>query len=146
MSKLLSRRYCIRGFIAVVAVAAAGFIDVKSSSAAPLTVETLIGQAVSDSGGPQYQDVADAIVRFQNGDVPAARDLLERARKKNNKLPPAEVLLARMWLAAGQLSNARGELETAVRMYPNDPDAYLTFGEMALADRRVTDAESLFLR
>ena len=146
MAKLLSRQNCIRGFAAVVAVAATVFFGVKSTAAAPLTVEALIGQAVSDSGGPQYQDVADAIVRFQNGDVAAARDLLKRARKKNNKLPPAEVLLARMWLAAGQLNNARTELENAAKAYPNDPDSYLTFGEMALADRRVTDAESLFLR
>ena len=85
---------------------------------AQVTVESVIGTAVSNSNDAQYQDVADALTRFQNGDVSAARELLVRAKEKNPKLTPAEVMLARLLIASGQLAPARAELERAVHRLP----------------------------
>jgi tetratricopeptide (TPR) repeat protein len=112
----------------------------------PFTVDWLIGNAVSDADSPQYQDVKDAITRFRYNDVAGATDLLKRARQKNTKMPPVEVLLAKLWGAAGQPNNARIELEQAVMAYPDDPDAYLYFADLALAEHRVTDAEAELLK
>lgn len=123
---------------------AGGLVLGGREAEAQVTVESVIGTAVSNSNDAQYQDVADALTRFQNGDVTAARELLVRAKEKNPKLAPAEVMLARLLIAAGQLAPARAELERAATAYPNDPEAFLLFAELALRDGRTTDAEALF--
>src|ERR1043165_2824033 len=106
MLKLFHRQGVTR--CALLAIAGAVLFSVWGREAkAQLTAEAIIGQAVSDSGAPRYQDVADAIVRFQNNDLNGARALLESAKKKDAKLPPAEVMLARMLLSANQLEMAR---------------------------------------
>ncbi|MCC7083382.1 MAG: tetratricopeptide repeat protein [Pirellulales bacterium] len=109
----------------------------------PLTVGTLIGDAVGDPNSPQYQDVTDAITRAINGDFTQARQFLETAVKKNPNLPPPSVLMARLLFAARQVAAARTELEKAVREYPNDPEAYVLFAQLALGERQFTDAELL---
>ncbi len=111
-----------------------------------LTPEWLIGNAVSDAGGPQYHDVADAITRFRNGDVNGARDLLTRARQANLKLPPVEDMFGKLYLAFGQVPQSRIEFEKAVTEYPQDPEAYLYFAQSAIVDHRFTDGELNLLK
>ena len=141
----LSRRAILGRSIAIIVAAAVLSLGIRLSQA-QITVESVIGTAVSNSNDPQYQDVADALTRFQNGDVNGARELLDRAKQKNPRLAPAEVMLGRLLLATGQLAPARAELERATSAYPNDPEAYLLFGEVALREGRTTDAEALFLK
>ncbi len=108
--------------------------------------EVLIGNAVSKNtaDSPQYQDVTDAIIRFRNGDLENARKLLTTARQKSqNKLPPVEVMVAKLFALSNQAAPARQELERAVIADPKDPEPYLLFAEAALQDRRITDAASL---
>lgn len=105
--------------------------------------EWLIESAVSRPNSPQYADVEDAVTRFANGKAEEARDLLTRARQKDPKLPPVEVLMGRMWAQAGYPAQGRAELEKAVTAYPNDPDAYLFFAEAALMERRISDGAAL---
>jgi tetratricopeptide (TPR) repeat protein len=102
----------------------------------------LIGNAVSDPNSPQYKDVTEAMTRFRNNDMSAARELLTRARQSNPKLPPVEILMGKMLAAANQLPAAMAEWEKAVIAYPIDPEPYLNFADLALAQHRVTDAES----
>jgi tetratricopeptide (TPR) repeat protein len=147
MLKLLNRRGIIHG----ACLAVAGIIAISASgrrAAAQITTDSLIGQAVPNPGAPEFQDVADAIVRFQNQDINGARALLEKAKSKTAKLPPAEVMMARLLLAAGQLDAARNELERAVASSNTaaDPEPYLIFAEIALRQGRATDAEALYLR
>lgn len=109
--------------------------------------EMLIGNAVSGADSGQYKDVTDAITALQNGDGTRARALLEQAVKNNpGKLPPAEVMLARLLFAANQVGPARAELERATKSYGKDPEAYLILAEVALADGRVTDADALLTK
>ncbi len=133
MRNLCSRPWVSRKFILILAAASVWLFGSRPAEA-QITVESVIGTAVSNSNDPQYQDVTDALTRFQNGDVDGARDLLERARQKNPKLAPSEVMLARLLVAAGQLALGRAELERAVVAYPNDPEAYLLFAELALRE------------
>jgi tetratricopeptide (TPR) repeat protein len=123
-----------------------GTPSVDAGQATTNPSEFLIGNAVSDASSPQYQDVADAITRFRNNDVSGARELLARARQNNQKLPPVEIMMARLWAVSNQLNNFHVELEKAVMTYPDDPDAYLYLAELALAEHRVTDAESDLMR
>ncbi len=134
MSKLSRRAILGRSIASVLAATVLSF-GIRLSQA-QITVESVIGTAVSNSNDPQYQDVANALTRFQNGDVNGARELLDRAKQKNPKLAPAEVMLGRLLLATGQLTPARAELERATSTYPNDPEAYLLFGEVALREGR----------
>ncbi len=112
---------------------------------AQLTVEALTSSAVGDSStAPFYDDVQDAIRRFEKGDIEGARKLLELARKSQPKLAPVEVMMAQMLLAANQQSAARAELERALRDAPKDPEAYLVLGESNIREGRVSEASMMY--
>jgi len=115
------------------------------STADPKTnlTEWLIGGAVADANSPQYKDVTDAIEKFRTGDLKGAREQLSAMRKTDSRIPPSEILIARLFALAQQLNPARMELERAVVAEPKDPEPYLLFAEVAIQDKRVTDAESL---
>jgi tetratricopeptide (TPR) repeat protein len=115
-------------------------------AAAQVSVDTLIGNAVSDANDAQYQDIGVAISHFSKGDVAAAQALLESVRKKFPKLPPVEILMAKLFVAAKQLPAARAELEKAVRNHPGDPEAYVVFGDSTISDQRFAEAELAYLK
>lgn len=106
-----------------------------------VTVEVLTG---SDDVGPHYQDVEDAIKRFQQRDFDGARRLLESARTKTPSLGPAEILLAQLYLASGQRAQGRAELDKAIQKYPQDPEPYLLLADIAFAEGRYTEAGLLY--
>src|SRR5689334_2100701 len=67
------------------------------------------------------------------GKVEDAMGFLQEAGRKNPLLPPARLLLARMFLGAGaeQARNARMLLEQAAAENPDHPDVYLTLASVA---------------
>lgn len=105
--------------------------------------ERILSLDVSDIG-VEKDLVRDAVVRVNNNDTAGALELLKSARKKNPAIAPAHILLARLLLMRGQVPQARGSLEQAVKEDPSDPDPYLMFGQLANNASRVTDAEQLF--
>ncbi|MCA9234649.1 MAG: tetratricopeptide repeat protein [Planctomycetales bacterium] len=109
----------------------------------PLTVENLIGNAVSLSN-KQYPDVESAIQRFRNGDGEGAYDYLKLAYEKSPNLPPPEVILAKMQLLARNTAGAAQLLERAVVEHPEDPEAYLLLADQAFGGGRTAEAEALF--
>ncbi len=60
-----------------------------------MTVENLIGNAVSLSN-QTYPDVEKAIQRFKNGDTQGAREFLDIAKQKYPKLPPVDLIIAKL--------------------------------------------------
>ena len=110
-----------------------------------MTAEALVANAVSEFG-PRYGDVTDAVARFHKGDVAGARGALVAAKDKRAELAPARVMLARLMLSANQIAAARTELEREVADNAGDPEAYLLFSDLALRDRRTTDAEVVLNR
>jgi tetratricopeptide (TPR) repeat protein len=108
-----------------------------------LTVETLIGDAVSLSN-QQYPEVEAAIKRFINSDLAGAREYLEVAKKKYPKLPPTDLTLAKMQVIVRNGQAARAFLEKAVTENPGDPEAYLLLADLAFVEGRVTEAHALF--
>jgi len=64
--------------------------------------------------------------------------------KKDPNQPPAQVIMARMFVQAKMVGEMRGALEQAVMDAPNDPEAYMFIGDLALSDHRVTEAQLLY--
>ncbi len=109
----------------------------------PLTTENLIGGAVSMSG-KSYPEVDKAITRFRNGDSQGAMEFLEQAKKKYSKLPPSDITMAKMQMAARNAKAVRFLLESAVKNHPDDPEAYLLLADQAFIGGRTTEAQALF--
>jgi len=126
----------------------AGVLALVSSkqAKAQITVESLLSKSVSDPTKEQYKDVDRAIKKFTNRDAEGALDTLTIAKRNNPKLPPAEMMLAQMWIMANQAGPARNALEECVKNNPEDPEAYLVLGDLAFSDRRVAEAELLFAK
>jgi tetratricopeptide (TPR) repeat protein len=116
---------------------------VATPAHAQITVDSLIGSAVSDMG-PQYNDVQEAIDRFMRGDVLGAHQFLVNAKDKFPQLPPPDVTLAKMQIAAGNTGPGRALLERAVKEYRDDPEAYLMIADVAFPDGRLTEASVLY--
>ncbi len=78
------------------------------------------------------------------GDFDAAREKLADAQKKNPRLAPGGVIVARWCLANNQIPQARAELEKVVELEPGEPEAYALLGDLAWRDRRIAETELLF--
>jgi tetratricopeptide (TPR) repeat protein len=71
---------------------------------------------------------------------------LDQAVKKNADFPPAQVIMFQWFAQSNQESLARMALERAAVSDPQDPEVFVILGNLALQERRITEAESLFLR
>jgi tetratricopeptide (TPR) repeat protein len=109
----------------------------------PFTVKNLIGDAVSLSN-QEYPEVESAIQRFKNSDLVGAREYLEQAKQKYPKLPPVDLLLAKLMVFNRNGDQGRVLLEQTVTNHPNDPEAYLLLADLAFAEGRTTEAQALF--
>jgi predicted Zn-dependent protease len=109
----------------------------------PFTVENLIGDAVSLSN-QRYPEVESAILRFKNTDPIGAKEYLDQAKQKYPKLPPVELLLAKLYVFNRDGERARAFLEATVANHPADPEAYLLLADLAFAEGRTTEAHALF--
>ena len=104
------------------------------------------GLATTPSTTPkqkEYPEVKDAITALNNNDFPGAIKSLEKAAKKNSELPPENILMF-LLVRERNPALARSQLESAVHNAPNDPEAYIILGSIALQERRVTEATMLF--
>jgi cellulose synthase operon protein C len=87
-----------------------------------------------------------AIDQFRAGKFDEALASLEAAVEKRPELPPARLMLARLFLAGGQIPQARLALEQVAAAQPDVPELYLIFGDLALAEGRLSDAALNFQR
>lgn len=125
---------------------AAGLLGLAlaGASQAQMTAEGLIGDSVSQPDSPRYSEVGEAIKRYSNGDIVSAKALLESAVRKDPRLPPVSVLMAKLHRLAGNSQAIRSALEESVNEAPNDPEPYLILAEEAIGDGRMIEAEALF--
>jgi tetratricopeptide (TPR) repeat protein len=99
------------------------------------------GAAAAASQPPELEE---AFKVFRAGDLDRAMKTLQAAAQKNPDLAPAQVIMAKWFMAANQGDMARGALERATSGAPNDPEAYQILGDVALRNRQVTEAGLLF--
>lgn len=133
--------------LAVAAVSCLTMVGVPAAMAQDdFDYKKLLEDSVDAPAGPQFLDVQNAITQFRNQKFEAARDLLIKAKKANPQLEPAEVMLARLFIAAGAGGPARAALERAVIEDGNDPQAFIMLGDIAFQQNRIAETALLFDR
>ncbi len=85
------------------------------------------------------EEVVKAEAAFRDGRADEAFKLLREAVKKHPQLPPARLMLARLYFAAGQSAAGRANLEQAAAEAFTHPEVYLANASQALAEGRITD-------
>lgn len=107
----------------------------KAGATNPATTETK-----KEGAAEQDPLVDEAAKLFQDKKEEDAYKKLQEAVAKNPNLPPARVMLHRMYLSSGRAVDARRALELAAVENPDHPDVYITFAMQALQQARLTDA------
>lgn len=102
--------------------------------------------APKKDSGDQDPIVDEAAKLFQERKEEEAYKKLQEAVSKNDKLPPARLMMARMYASAGRPIDARRTQEVAAIENPDHPDIYITFALQALDQARLTDAWLQFER
>lgn len=133
------RRKAVRAGVAVTLVVCCFGWRVPEVAAQPMISGA--DSATPPSSSTQPEEVTGAIARFQAGDPDGAIKLLRDAAKKNPDLSPVQVMMARLYLRANVPAAAWNCLEKAVIEDPNDPDAYVMMADIALRERRITEAD-----
>jgi tetratricopeptide (TPR) repeat protein len=86
-------------------------------------------------------EIRDAFEAVKAGDFGKAEKLAEKAFEAHREvLPPPPTILAQLLIQANQRDRIRRALEKAVTAYPDDPDAYVVMGNVALTEGRMTEA------
>jgi Tfp pilus assembly protein PilF len=84
-----------------------------------------------------------AVAAFNASKFPEALDLLKTLYTEHPNIMPPRIVLAQ-WFAQANLGDAvRANLEMGTEENPDDPEAYLLLGEIALRQRNLTAAELL---
>lgn len=117
----------------------------SSPAIGQLTPEQLLSTSV-EKYDSQYADVAKAIQAFQRGNVIEARDLLVSERKRHPTLAPPDTLMAMLYFSINQREEADEALENAAANDPQDPEAFLLAGDLALSERRLLMADLAYQR
>ncbi len=142
MRMVISRLVVGGGVLVLVLAAAAARL-----SADPISESDLGKSAPAGTAKPaaaQNPEIAAAIARFQARDVEGALKLLAEAAKKDPDMPPAQVILAQLFSRSNLAAGTRACLEKATFETPDDPEAYLYLGDMAVREGRITEAGLLF--
>ncbi len=111
--------------------------------------QPLEGVDALDAPAPPEQaipEVTRAVERFQQRDFDGALELLKKAAAEHADMPPAQIVMAQLFSQANQGNAVRISLEQAVAESPEDPEAYVIMGDIAMAQGRVTEASLLYDR
>ncbi len=136
----ISKSWLLGGLMAL----AVAVLVAAPQAHAQLTPEVLIGDSVADPSASKYSDVGEAIKRFEGKDVLGARTFLERAVSKDDKLPPVDVMLAKMHFVTGNVQAGLAALDAAVRDIRTDPEPYLLLADQARATGQSISALALY--
>jgi Tfp pilus assembly protein PilF len=132
----------LRSFRAVLAILAAGpWISI--AWAAPIATPVAVDRDAPEQ--PQLVELQRAAEAFRQGQSEVAQQWLEKARRQQPGLPPAPVMLANMHFSEDQPVAGRRVLEQAAVDIADDPEPPLIFGDLALRERRLSDAQAQYL-
>ncbi len=112
--------------------------------AEPLSIGNLpTEESATPSPAVGIPEIGEAVAKFNVGDVNGALESLRQAVKNHPELPPAQVIMAQLYMRAQQGQAAQEALQRATQEAPNDPEAYIMLGQGALQANRLTEAESV---
>ena len=123
------------------AVAACVACTTSESAAEPIAPGSL---GTASEAPAQMKELTDAVELFQKRDYEGALKLLQEAIKKDPDLPPPHVIMAQFFARANVPAGVRSALERAVVDSPDDPQAYLILGDIAMRERRAAETRLLF--
>lgn len=132
-----ARRVATIVLVAVVAAFSA------QRATAQITAETLIGDSVSDPDASRYSDVTEAIKRYSNKDVLGAKQFLESAKRKEDRLPPVNLMMAKLYFLSRQTQAGLAALEATAREVPGDPEPYLLLADQAISSQQAIQASAV---
>jgi len=98
----------------------------------------------ANQAGQKDENVDAAAALFQQGKEEEAYKKLQEAVTKNPSLPPARLMLFRMYVNAGKMTQARQTIELAAVEAADHPDVYITLAGEAIGQQRLTDAVLLY--
>ncbi len=127
-----------------IAVTLALSVSLISEACGQVTAKTLIGDAVKETSSRRYADIGKAIQRFDNNDPLAARKFLEAAKESHPKLPPVDMMMAKMYFVKGQTAAGRQSLEATVREVPGDPEPFLLLADQSFKAGQLIQAMALY--
>ena len=116
-------------------------------STAPATAEPILEEQnliPSTQAAPEKTGMTEAISLFKVQDYGGALKLLEDMASKDANMPPALVILAQWYEAAGMQKEAKDALARAVAETPGEPEVWLLLANTALRDKDSAKAASLF--
>lgn len=129
------------GLVSVCVRAAAAPIprlDSKTANAfAKLSMDSL---GIAARGPAGLTQMEQAVESFRQAKFDDTLQSLVAAAEQNANLPPAKVMLARMFVVTGNGSYAKSLMEQAAVENPANADLFLLFGEIAKAEGRLSDA------
>jgi predicted Zn-dependent protease len=108
-------------------------------AAAPIETRPAVAAPPETENRPP--EVTNAIHRFDSGDPQGAFKLLKQAATKYPQLAPPRVMFANLYFSDNDRGPGKEQLELAAQEYPADPEPHLIFGDIAMLERRVSDAE-----
>jgi tetratricopeptide (TPR) repeat protein len=127
---------------ATVALLAACVLLTSESAAEPISsAETLKDPWKT---APSKGAASDAQARFKANDFDGALRRWKEAENSNSDLPPAQLMMAKLYYRANMPTEGRKALEQAVVDAPDDPEAYMVLGMFAMQDGDVAKAEMMY--
>ncbi|MBQ2683471.1 MAG: tetratricopeptide repeat protein [Thermoguttaceae bacterium] len=133
----------LRTFLAGLVLLAA-FSAVWADSPAPSGSAPSAEVANSDLSAGDQAMLKEAADKFNRSDIKGALDTLNQVARQNPKLIPPRLILAQWFAQTGNQPAVRVSLEKAVEENPDDPEAYVLLGEIALNQGELTAADLLF--
>jgi superkiller protein 3 len=92
----------------------------------------------------QVPELKEAAKCFERGDFQGAKALLDKAVQKRADLPPAALLMVRLFAQANDRGAVQNWLQQTVTEAPEDPEAYLILADLDFQEGRWAQADSLY--
>ncbi len=90
------------------------------------------------------KELEPAVSKIREGRFDEALGLIKEKAAKHPEWPPSQLILARLLFRANQGVPGRRALEQAAAFVPDHPEVYLTLGDLALGEGRLSDARLNF--
>jgi Tfp pilus assembly protein PilF len=142
MARTLRYSASIAGMVAACVL----FGSIRASWSQPISGADVPATPKPKADVPKYPDVEKALEKFNQRAFDEAEKALEDAVLRHPELPPAQVIMAQWFAQANQAFLMRMALEKSILKSATDPEAFVIFGNIALQDRRVTEAALLFAK
>ncbi|NQU22103.1 MAG: tetratricopeptide repeat protein [Candidatus Nealsonbacteria bacterium] len=123
--------------IFALAVAATANAAIENAPFRQIAPEVYAGPGIKPD---EIEELRQALESFRKQEFEQCSRSLEAACKKYTQLPPAKLMLARFFLADNLFAPGMVAMEQAAAEHPEYPGVYVTFGEMAIRQHRMSDA------